>query len=776
MNISYRWLQSFIDEDLPKPDVVADVLTHGAYEVEGFDKVDDDTVFDVDVLPNRASDSLGHEGVARELAVLLSSGFTSVDPEVQTDKNLKASDLIQLSIDTNSCRRALKRLAFDVEVGPSPEWLKKQLAALGQKSINNVVDITNYLTFELGQPVHAFDFDKLAGEDIKEISIRSAVEGEEITTLDGDAFTLKEGMLVIADSEKALDIAGIKGGQVSGIDNETTRVMLSVCSFDPATIRKASQKLNLRTDASKRFENDVPPAQSRRALERFSELIQEVADARISTDVCDEYPDPASAYKVGVTVEQVNGLLGTSIDKSLILDILERIGCEINIVDPKTNVVDLASTLTDASYSYGASVLRDAPHVFDCSSFVSWLFVQSGIRMPRISVDQFAYTKRIEENDLTSGDIVFANTRKDEGGNIYYETQEYIPGTKIPDGVDHCGVYLGDNRIAHATRHSNNESGGVVVESLSDSEQFKNITGYGRVPEIDRPRIVATIPGWRTDLRYGQDLIEEVGRVYGYENIKPVMPPKTAAVDDQDVLSAIRDRLVQAGFTEVKTYSLVDHGELKLENPVAEDKAYLRTTLGDNLRTVLDANQIHKPVLTIDTLQVFEIGKIFSADREAFSVAIGTDGDEGIITTMFDEISDLLGEGLSPDVSNGVGVITLSDFDSLTVDSAASTDSEIYSAITFRTPSAYPYVLRDVAVWTPAGTAPDTVKDIIRKAAGNLLVSVSLFDTYEKEDQISYAFKLVFQSDERTLSDKEVNKKMTAVEATLEENKGFEVR
>ncbi|MEX2515022.1 MAG: phenylalanine--tRNA ligase beta subunit-related protein [Candidatus Paceibacterota bacterium] len=778
MKISYRWLQDYIKEDLPTPAEVADVLTHGAYEVEGFRAIDNDTVFDIDVLPNRASDSLCHEGVARELAVLADLTFTPIGPKVQVDKQLKSADALSLAIETSSCRRALKRLAFDVEVGPSPDWLRDQLKVLGQKSINNVVDITNYLTFELGQPVHAFDYDKLAGEDRMEIMIRSAEAGEEITTLDGDVFTLEPGMPVIADSQKALDIAGIKGGQVSGIDESTTKVMLSVCSFDPATIRKTSQKLNLRTDASKRFENDVPAARSRRAMERFSQLIQEVADATIADDVLDVYPRPQAPYKVGVTTQHVNALLGTDISTTETIDILNQLGCETEVVNPTQHISLLAPDQVGTPYKYGASVTADAPKAFDCSSFVSWMFVQAGIALPRISVDQFAYTERLSESDLMAGDLIFANTGKDEGGEIYYQTKEYMAGTDIPEGVDHCGIYLGNGEIAHASRHSHDGDGGVVIEPLQEAKQFENTVGYGRVPELADERIVATIPDWRTDLRYSQDLIEEVGRVYGYDKIQPVMPDKVSPAVDENVRGHIRDSLVSLGYTEVKTYSLVEDGKVRLKNPVAEDKAYLRSTLRDNITTVLDTNETHKPVLAAENLQVFEIGKVFLNDREVFSLAVGSDSDTGDedITEVFSMLSGKFDYDFEPEVSNGIATALLPENQEMSSESPVTDDTSLFSPVSFRTPSMYPYVLRDVAVWTPDGAEPGDVKSIIQDVAGELLVAANLFDTYEKDNQISYAFKLVFQSDERTLSDAEVNEHMQSIETRLEGNDGFSVR
>jgi phenylalanyl-tRNA synthetase beta chain len=405
------------------------------------------------------------------------------------------------------------------------------------------------------------------------------------------------------------------------------------------------------------------------------------------------------------------------------------------------------------------------------------VFVQAGIALPRISVDQFAYTERIQESELAAGDIIFANTKKDEGGEIYFETKEYMPGTAVPDGVDHCGIYLGDGDVIHASRH--NGSGEVSIESLAESVQFKNITGYGRVSVLDNERIVATIPSWRTDLRYLQDLVEEVGRVYGYDNIQPVMPTQVGPITKMNAIDVLRDMMVAAGYTEVKTYSLVEKGEIKLSNPVAEDKAYLRTTLRNNIDTVLDINKTHKPVLSSSDLKVFEIGKIFSSDNEMLSLAVGIDGDnfKDEVNELFSELSEHFDYAFKPEIVDCVATVVLPSPSELSADkSVMELDTDLFMPVSFRTPSMYPYVLRDVAVWTPTGTEPESVAEVIRDATGDLLVTTKLFDTYEKDEQISYAFKLVFQSDERTLSDEEVNEHIQVVEEALETNDGFSVR
>jgi phenylalanyl-tRNA synthetase beta subunit len=777
MDISYVWLQKYITEDLPTPEEGATILTDGAYEVEGTKAVGDDTVLDIDVLPNRASDSLSHVGVARELAALAGLTFSFLQPQPETDAKLSSTEAVRLLVDSQHCRRALKRLVVDVEVGESPVWLKERLTVLGQKSINNVVDITNYVMLELGQPVHAFDYDKLAGAKPKDITIRAARLGEEITTLDGETYQLPAGTMVIADDEKALDIAGVKGGVVSGIDETTTRVLLSACSFDPTHIRRTTQTLQLRTDASKRFENNVPESLAPLAMERLSELMSELADARVADDVLDLYPRPAAPYKVGLTTAAVNRLLGTEIEPAEVVDILERLGCELETAAVREVVADLALSCEKAPYEYGASVTKDAPRAFDCSSFASWLYVQAGIPLPRITADQFAYSEEISEAELQPGDLVFSNTKKDEGGEIYYETKEYMPGQEIPGGVDHCGLYLGDGQVIHVSRHNHDEVGGVETETLAEAPQFQNITKYGRVPEAEQERLVVTIPAWRPDLKRTCDLIEEVGRVHGYENIAAVLPAIAGKEKPTNSLTIIRDQLVALGLSEVKTHSLTEQGVIELTNPVATDKAFLRTNLRDSLDAVLLENRTHLPTLAGDELRIFEIGTVFSGKEEKLELAVGVGDGEASpeLEEIFTVLSKQLDLKLVPEIEGNVATLDLPELSKLTFDSSRGTLSD-FSAVDFKTPSAYPYVLRDIAVWTPAGTAPEAVERIITKSSDDLLVAVNLFDTYEKDDQISYAFKLVFQSDERTLSDKEVNEHMQAVEEALEENGGFSVR
>jgi len=779
MNISYQWLQDYITQDLPEPDELADILTMQAYEVEEIKKVGDDYVFDIDVLPNRAADSLSHIGVAREVATLLNVNLDTTEYKPETSNDIETDKLVNLAVGSPNVRRATKRVVSDINVRESPEFTQKRLQAVGQTPINNVVDITNYAMLETGQPVHAFDYDKLAGDEPKEIVIREAQDGEMITTLDENQYELEEGMLVIADKEKPLDIAGIKGGLNSHIDQSTKRVLLSVCSFDPATVRKASQKLNLRTDALKRFENNISPETVIRAMERLSELIASYADGQVAEGIVDVYPRQANQYVTGVTTDQVNQILGTDMSRKETKKILERTHCDVDVVDPTEEVLDHVRDYEGVEYERGASVSFDAPDKFDCSSFTSFLFAQfGGVSIPRISVDQFMYGQPVEKDNIHPGDLVFYNTGE---RIIYYETQEFIPGTPVADGIDHPAIYLGDGKVISATSYT----GEVSVTDI-DNPEFGEQIGIRRMAEGKRLRV--HVPHWRQDLRQPEDLIEEVGRVYGYENIEKTEPNPTT--DNPKVhktfyyVQKIRDILEEAGLSEVYTYAFQDSGDVEIKNPIAEDKTYLRSSLKSGLKQALKDNKKHKELLDGTHVDIFEIGNVFSGQKETLQLGLGTTGDKTRIENSVAIIEDELGVAIeSSDKMWSEKNILLIDFESLFEGLTAPDDysqlKDLQKNVTYQPPSSYPYVLRDIAMWVPdkIKSQKSKVKNTIQDAAGSLLVNVKLFDQYDPDDQdrVSLAYRLVFQSGERTLEDEEVNEIMDDVHDTAV-REGWEVR
>ena len=258
MKVSYNWLQEYFEEKLPNPGDLGDILTFHAFEIEEIEKVGDDYMIDVDVLPNRSSDCMSHRGIAREISTILDKKMKH-DPLEGETLEVDESDKFKVEVKDNElCSRYAIAIIDGVKVGPSPEWLKKYLETLGQRSINNIVEATNYVMLNTGQPLLAFDAEKLKGGEHKKITVRSAKEGEKITTLAGDEYELDKSTLLITDGNSGLPIgiAGVKGGKIAEVDENTKDVVIESAHFNAVSVRKTSQKLKLWTDASTRFQNN----------------------------------------------------------------------------------------------------------------------------------------------------------------------------------------------------------------------------------------------------------------------------------------------------------------------------------------------------------------------------------------------------------------------------------------------------------------------------------------------------------------------------------------
>ncbi|NVO83714.1 phenylalanine--tRNA ligase subunit beta [Hymenobacter terrestris] len=278
-----------------------------------------DSVFEIGLTPNRA-DAASHYGVARELRALLRQPCQL--PDVSGFKApAKAATNISVTLDDAAAApRYAGLLLENVQVAPSPEWLQRRLRSIGLAPINNVVDVTNFVLHELGQPLHAFDADQLAGNHIR---VKRAESGEKFTTLDGVERTLKSEDLVIADANgQPLALAGVFGGQTSGVSESTTRVFLESAYFAPAVVRKTAQTHQLKTDASFRFERGTDPNMVPLALKRAALLLQEVAGATVAAPVVDEYPVPVGSTLVRLRLPRVEKLVGQFIAPARIRQIL----------------------------------------------------------------------------------------------------------------------------------------------------------------------------------------------------------------------------------------------------------------------------------------------------------------------------------------------------------------------------------------------------------------------------------------------------------------------
>src|SRR4030043_1468519 len=327
MVFSYNFLQSFFLKKLPKPEKLAELLILHSFEVEEVKRVGDDFVLDIDVLPNRAADCFSHMGIAKECSVLTGLDFQLPKILFKEDKGLKVGNLVSVEVkDKTACPRYFARAVSGVKIGPSPKWLKDRLKSCGLRPINNIVDIANYVMLGPGQPLHAFDGDKIEG---KKIIVRFAKAKEKIVTLDEQKFDLDSDVLVISDEEKPVAIAGIKGGKLPEIDAKTKNLIIESANFNPSIIRKASRKLGLKTDASLRFEHGFDPNTAPFAADRAAFLIQKLAGGKVAKGSVDVYPNKVLPKTLKVDLNYVNSMLGKDISVGIVKAILQKLGFQI---------------------------------------------------------------------------------------------------------------------------------------------------------------------------------------------------------------------------------------------------------------------------------------------------------------------------------------------------------------------------------------------------------------------------------------------------------------
>jgi phenylalanyl-tRNA synthetase beta chain len=282
----------------------------------------DDAVLEMNITPNRG-DALSHLGVAREVAVLTGQVLRRMAPDVPEDTAEVAAAARVRNEDAVGCRRFAARVVEGVRIGPSPEWMVRRLRACGVRSINNVVDVTNYVMLELGQPLHAFDLDRLAGA---EIVVRRARPGERLTTLDGKERVLSAEDLLVCDRDRPQALAGTFGGADAEVSNGTTRVLLEGANWDPVTVRRMARRHQLHTEASHRFERGVDVEAAPAAVDRAAALLAELAGGKVRKGRIDVYPAAAATAVVHLEAGRVGRLLGTEVAEEEVERILGALG------------------------------------------------------------------------------------------------------------------------------------------------------------------------------------------------------------------------------------------------------------------------------------------------------------------------------------------------------------------------------------------------------------------------------------------------------------------
>lgn len=329
-----------------------------------FFNLQEDAVLEIGLTPNRA-DAASHYGVARDLAAILNckNNTDSYQAHLHNIFELpEASNLNKIDVtieNTDACQRYSGLVISGITVKESPTWLKNYLLAIGLRPINNIVDITNFVMHDLGQPLHAFDFDKITGE---KISVKTGLAGTKFTTLDGTERTLFENDLMICNANEPMCLAGVFGGLTSGVSQSTTSIFLESAYFNPAFVRKSSKQHGLKTDSSFRFERGTDPEMTVIALKRAAALIFEMAGGVLSMDLLDIYPNVLESFQIAFSYHNCNKLIGKEIDKNIIKHIITSLGIAIQQEGGETLLLSVPQYKTDVTRE--ADVIEEVMRIY----------------------------------------------------------------------------------------------------------------------------------------------------------------------------------------------------------------------------------------------------------------------------------------------------------------------------------------------------------------------------------------------------------------------------
>ena len=634
----------------------------------------DDSIVEFEITNNRP-DCYSLLGLARETAAAFNVPMKHHEPVVRGGGEGNLSELLDVEVPADDlCLRYTARMVRGVRIAPSPKWMRQRLRAAGVRPINNIVDITNYVMVEYGQPMHAFDYRYVKGG---KIIVRRAGEDKTLTTLDGNVRTLQPDMLVIADETKPVGLAGIMGGENSEIVGDTVDVVFESANFLGASIRKTALALGMRTDASAKFEKDIDPMLTVPAVNRACELVEllqagEVLDGMI--DVIHYVPTP---YSMPLEPEKINALLGTDIPESDMIEYLRR---------------------------------------------------------------------------------------------------EEVP---VENGVIH-------------------------------------------------------VPSWRPDLRVMADIAEEVARFYGYNRIDTTLMRGTTTMggysDTQKFENAAGAAARSLGYSEIITYSFVSpssfdairipkdsplRNTVKLVNPLGEDTSVMRTVILPSMLSILARNYAYKN----KGVKLYELGRVYLPQEgqplpaEPRRLIFGTYGENEDFFTLKGELDALLAQlnvqparyvadrenpsyhpgrcakiviggqvlgvlgQIHPLVAEGYGIgceIYAAELDFTALEGLQQPE-RVFHAL-----PKYPSVMRDLALVCDESRTVGELEDCIRAAGGELLRSVRLFDVYRGVGILpgkkSAAFSLELRADDRTLTDEDIGRVITAVLQKLEADCGAVLR
>ncbi len=658
-------------------------------------RITTDYVIEIDITPNRV-DGASHLGVARDLAAYLKQNG-HIDYTLPSVEQYKAdsTDAI-LSIEVKrpeACIRYAGVCIEGVTVKESPEWLRNRLKAIGLNPINNVVDITNYILFELGQPLHAFDKDKIKGN---KVILRSFPTGTKFVTLDGMERELNENDLMVCNEEAPMCIAGVFGGIESGITENTQNVFLESACFDPVFVRKTARRHGLSTDASFRFERGTDPNIVIYALKRAALLIKELAGGKITSDIIDIYPAPVKDFEVEVKYSHIDRLIGKAIGKENIKKILTAL--EIKIVN------ESETTLLLHVPPYRVDVRREADVIED----ILRIYGFNNIEVPSKVNSTLSYSPKPDDYRLKNviADLLTGNGFNEIMNNSLTKAS-YFEGLETYKPENTVMLYNPLSSDLNAMRQSLLFGGlETIAYNINRKNNSLKLYEFGKAYTFHK--------------KEGEDHLKQ----YREENHLALFLTGSKTTASWNTKEARSD------FFTLKAYAEIVLTRLGFKT----DALNVEENTQDILREGLDYTQNGKHLLTIGTVSP-KLLKHFDIDQEVC-------------------YADFSWENLLKTLKNHTTVFT-------------------------PLPK-YPSVKRDLALLLDKKVSFKEVKELALRTEKTLLKAVTLFDVYEGEKlgagKKSYAVSFTLQDDEKTLTDKQIEKIMNKLIGSYQHQLGAEIR
>ncbi len=662
---------------------VIEKLTMYSFEAEEGGK----NALEVKLPPNRYSDAGGHWGLAREIAAVFGAKFKGKNFHLKS-KQGKANADFQIKIsDKNLCPRYTGRYFENIEIQPSPKWMRDILTNCGLQPINNVVDIMNYAMLETGQPLHAFDYDKIGA--VKNIIVRRAKKGEQIETLDNKKYTLDENVLVIANDKNPLAIAGIKGGKTAEVDKNTKRIIVEAANFDATNIYQSSRKLNLITDASLRFSHNLSAELTMLAMERAGELLKEIAQAK-SGVLQDVYPKKQPKKIIRFDIDEFNKFIGAPLDLKTAKNYLTSLGFAIKKSDNYSLTLEIPSERLDIENTH--DLFEEVVRLYGYNNLKS--------RAPRIHL-----------HPSGSEDLIVL---KDKIRNI-------LTGWGISETQNYSFISQAD-----AVRYFSHLRGEAEHKENKNKPQY-----HPHLAELENP-LSAEFQYLRPCLAV--NLIKNI--ILNSRSEEEISLFETGEVFFQlkqfDAPSEISSLGIILASKNMETFFQLKGVAAELLKKIGVVDYLLAPADGDNW--------------------IKEITGGYLEEKNSLKIEVGNQSVIGYLGKLKNH-SDLKNWHISV---LEIDIKRLMDY--------------VLGEHEYRPLPKYPSVMRDISVVADYSVRAGDITASIQEENLRYIEDVDLIDEYQKNSQRSLTFRIVFQAEDRTLTDKEVNGYMEKIQAMLIKN------